>query len=337
MSENEYDIQSTLRNCLVEFMHECCERINSEHQFFEFLTQKSLLVWKYFCSKYQDLNFVSLESSEIRSCLRDLLLAQLAGYDNKAFGIIDKENTPILVKQVICKKWRHQQIAGKNARPDEVVQEFYSVMTASKKWIVYKGYTRLSSWLPIYLHAFLRDSLNQGMRNSESDTIDSDVVKKNPRDRRHISFVNGQEIAQESDPQKNLALKNLKNVAQNIFSQLSPQELQFLCLLRAKRNEGHSQKEIAQSLGIADYKLTRMKTELHKRFFDLLTKKLQTLFPTWQIESLHEQMTMDDLLGLLDEETVGVHDVGNSSDEKTHSPITPHRRTASAVRCEQIE
>ena len=339
MSEIPEEVQKSLRDCLTEFSLSCCsKKIDAKHRLFESLTKKFFSVWKYFRSHKRDNNPDLLsDSPHLRVCLRDLLLANTADCDNKAFSLIDEENTPVLTRIMTSKNWRYQQIAGKNAKPVEVIHDFYADMAVRKKWSVFKGYSKLAAWLSIYLHAFLRDTLNQGIRDLEPVATPSHSSEKaNPRDHRLVSLVDKHEIEHESDPQKEFVLNSMRDIFQSVFSQLTPQELQFLCLLRANTSEGTTQKELAQHLGIADYKLTRMKAGLEKHFFDLLEKEVQKRFPVTKTDSLRSCLSLDDLLGLLEQqaENTTVSEARNSSHEiqQPHSPA--FRGTTQPVRTE---
>ena len=339
MSEIPTEIQNSLRDCLVEFSQSFCStKIDAQHRLFDSLTQKFFSVWKYFHSQDKEKKtHLSSDSPLLRTCLRDLLLANTAGCDAKAFSLMDEENTPVLAKIITGKKWRYQQIAGKNARPFEVIHDFYADMIVREKWSVFKGYSRLVTWLSIYLHAFLRDALNRGMRDTDLDATPSYQSKNaNPRDRRLVSMTDGQEIERESDPQKEFVLNSMRNLIQSVFSQLSPRELQFLCLLRANTSEGTTQKELAQHLGVAEYKLTRMKIGLEKHFFDLLEKEVQLRFPATPTDSLRSGLTLEDLLGLLEQqaENTNAPDARNSSHEIPQPHYSAPRGTAPLVRTE---
>jgi len=341
MAEIPTVIQNLLGNYITEFSQNCCEtKIDAHHHLFDFLKQKFLAAWKYFHSQEKESEDCVhlLQSPVVRTCLRDLLLANTVNFYRKVFILIDEENSPALVRIIINKRWRYEQIVGKDARPIEVIHDFYADMTAREKWSIFKGYTRLSSWLPIYLHAFLRDALNQGMRDLDNDvTPFCNKEEVNSRDRRMVSFGEGQEIEHESDPQKEWILNTIRNIVQQVFSQLSPKQLQFLCLLRANSCKGTTQKELAQVLGIADYKLTRMKAGLHKQFYDLLENEVQKRFPTMKNHSLRSLMTLDDLLGMLEKEaenTIAPDDARNSSHETQPPHFHDSRGTAHLVRTE---
>ena len=283
-----------LKSWLVEFSLVCCEkRIESNPPLFRVLVQKFAEAWNYFQGKPDKSGDISF----VKMCLRDLLLAQTLESDNQAFELVHAENTPALTRQVTFKKWRYQQVVGKNAQPEEVVHEFYAEMTASKTWRVFKGFSKLGAWLPLYLRAFLRDAMLQGMKDSE----ESESVNK--RDRRFTSLAedHADQVEAEADPQKQLALKTLRNLIQKSFSRFSAEELQFLCLLRAKRSEGIPQREVATQMGIAEYKLTRMKNDIHKRFAEHLHAEIREQFPHVSTDTLGFTVVLEDVLHLIEE------------------------------------
>ncbi len=239
--------------------------------------------WNYCWIKaLEESNSESVDGWTTHPHVRDLLLTQAVHrQDGTAFGTIDRENTRLLSSLVVRRGWRWQQI-GQYDSPNELIRDFYLDLSARKKWDVFKGYTKISGWLPVYLHAFLRDSLRQGIRDTDSQpSTDKEAApNERKRDKRFTTLPDHVASKEHHGPEHVFVLGEIQRLVQDAFSRLSPNDQLFLCFYLEKRRQEFQQTEMCKEIGLTPSTFTRTKQRILERFSEILHELLKSQFPS---------------------------------------------------------
>ena len=181
----------------------------------------------------------------------------------------------------------------------EAVDDFYSDMTAKKNWSKFEGYSRVSTWLGIYFFSFFRNAWNKGIKDQEDNVASQNTDQESPRkhksrDRRFQALSEDHSDCNDSDPQTAMLRSSIGKIAKECFSIFSPNDLQFICQLRACRRNEITQKEIAEQLKIDESTLTRRKQQLHKRFTERFLALFKQAYPSIEIQKKDVTLAPED-------------------------------------------
>ena len=279
----------------------CCNDIDGQrHQRFTYFLLQFKVIWQHFRSDNTRNTSRSITDEYIGSCQRDFFLAHQTGFgNNESFVLLRAEQTEPLVGIIWGEKYRFWHISGKYSTPQEAVDSFYSEMSAKGNWFKFDGFSRVSTWLRFYLFGFFRQNWNEGIKDQEDSVMSQNTDqegprKKNSRDRRFQALPDDYSECDDSDPQTAMLRSSIRQIARECFSIFSPNDLQFICQLRACRRGEITQKEIAKQLKIDESTLTRRKQQLHERFTERFLALFKQSYPSMEIRKKDVTLAPED-------------------------------------------